>query len=1324
MESFEQLARLVQRLKRASGESPFVDFNLLRPAVESGPDVLVGFLGSESPVSTAPESTGRHTTCKVPQEMQRKRRIRATLLSTDDVSKDMFSVNPAFSAAPLQADELLVGSSAAVFEKEAGQRAELLPSTAAATPRRTRKRTGITNSFQKPGTPPAGRFSPQALSPLLRLGSSHSMTSPGDGFLAELLSAEVPITAKLASSQIKDDLVPLSVHASGANTPIPGSARGDDSPGAPASTAPPQLTSTTPDRAYPAPRALDFSPEALAGTGDSSVLSSGSLHRERRAAMAALAARHAAAVQHSSLYALLKTAAEALTLHPSAVLLPGGQEEPLLEATEAHVWALHVLLQLTPVLRLLPVAVLHSIAAHPCIRHMCAPLVQAVLRQGQAQDSAVVPFPAPSRDGGVRVAEGLDTSGRNLFAPRARFGSMGAGSSLPASPTLSPSPPPAPPSNALQQLGGSPQFVRSVSDAGTSAPVDVAFDPDAAEESEVARHASISVQFVGAAEGTDPLEQSRHLHRTREATAALMNRTRVKDTIQGLVRSHAAARSAFSSQSHAEYSDSFLASASGTVQSLPSANMAWFAELLLGMLASVAPAGTDLTHADSAVASMGSGSDAARLAKLNERMADLSPAQAAAGVAVAGLQRIGKTQQARGSVGRNLKGVARRGSGGDNSRAPAASAGGGRAGARSSGKHRTKLTPVTAQQLDALSSSTQREDPPGMGLDCTEGPVPSVAHWLGKESVMQGGRRVAGSVRFFQALAAATHGYPASHVLQATAMRCVRSLSVLGWQVDHSTGRQSGAGGDTDAWCWGAACAQALAVACASNPALEGVQTIMACASSARAVGALLAVLHAPALRAWAVCAPPSTEQPTEEPVCMLGFAGMLQAAADTGSLCVLVPALLSYLRSAQHILASEPGAEHGTGSLLAGATGETLHAVQGALWERMQQGHVLPVTRSHLAVWLELQALPTRPPAVPGPAAHSAQTIRAALLKLERCGLDGTFAALGMLGLRNAFPDLTSIHHKLSRLPLTSRAGPGALSSRDRKDSSGSLGSGFGQRKKIRPVLISVPGQPSALSGIAEHSGGTGVSAGAHSLSAEAFSGKPATTAKHGVSQPVAHVLLSTAFQSQLVHGYLHRHSHVAAISDSVAPPLALSCVKHSMPALVEATCRSALKMFHDEITSKLQKATATEGHAVRQLPPATVDGVWTLAVASAQKAAKHKVRTACEGMFLSSVQVAVSVACSAPGSVLVACDCPPSKCSPASWARGVAALTATQHSGAADASWTEARVAGQVAARQSLSKLDNAVSQLVPVHTARRLAAERSIACKQYWLPKDSDA
>ena len=66
---------------------------------------------------------------------------------------------------------------------------------------------------------------------------------------------------------------------------------------------------------------------------------------------------------------------------------------------------------------------------------------------------------------------------------------------------------------------------------------------------------------------------------------------------------------------------------------------------------------------------------------------------------------------------------------------------------------------------------------------------------------------------------------------------------------------------------------------------------------------------------------------------------------------------------------------------------------------------------------------------------------------------------------------------------------------------------------------------------------------------------------------------------------------------------------------------------------------------------------------------------------------------------------------------------MSSAQEQGAADAAWTEAHIAGQVAARQSLPKLDNAVAQLVPVHTARRLAAERSVACKQYWLPRAAE-
>jgi len=51
MESFEQLARLVQRLKRASGESPFVDFNATQPPADAPHDVQMGMFGSESPVS-------------------------------------------------------------------------------------------------------------------------------------------------------------------------------------------------------------------------------------------------------------------------------------------------------------------------------------------------------------------------------------------------------------------------------------------------------------------------------------------------------------------------------------------------------------------------------------------------------------------------------------------------------------------------------------------------------------------------------------------------------------------------------------------------------------------------------------------------------------------------------------------------------------------------------------------------------------------------------------------------------------------------------------------------------------------------------------------------------------------------------------------------------------------------------------------------------------------------------------------------------------------------------------------------------------------------
>ncbi len=1151
--------------------------------------------------------------------------------------------------------------------------------------------------------------------------------------MAELLSAEVNITAKLASAHIKDELIPLSVHSPGAlssgSSDPPSPQLSQDRRGA-------ASDGTPSNRLYPAPRALDFSPEALGNLDDTSATSSSSIRGERLSKLAQLAALHAGTAKHGALYALLKTAAEALTLHPSATILPtAGVDEALHEATDAHVWAIHVLLRLTPVLRLMPPAVLHSIAAHPAIRHLCPPLVQAVLRQGHAQDSAVVPFPTPAADGGVVAARGYDALGRSLVAPRPRFDTAGGMSPLPPSPTASPSPPPAAPHTSLD-ISSSPPLVRSVSDAGTTASMGVAFDPDAAEESEVARHASISVQFVGAAEETDPLEQSRHLHRTREATAALMNRSRVKDTIQSLVRAHAASRSAFSSQSHTEYAQTFLSTARDTIQSLPSGNAAWFAGLLLGMLAAVAPAGTDLTHADSAVASMGSSSDAARLARLNERMADQAPAapsRASSGSAPPGLQRIGKRENTpkSGAAARRGKGQggSRRGSGssaGQSGAAPSVTSLAPAAPGRPKGKTRVLLTPGASTPTPSAATAA--------GTLQGKESVPTVQHWLGKDAVMQGGRRVAGGVRFFQSLAAATCGSQPGEVLQATTMHCVHALSTLGARVDQFVGRVGATSQDGEVWCWNAACAQALMAACKDIPALQGAQTIMACASNARAAASLLAVLSVPALRAWGLCsegasadAPDSTTGTSlSEPSCMLGFEGMLRTAASTGSLCVLVPAVLAFMRTAQHILAQQ-GFPASASALWSGPTAMALQATKQALFERISMGHRVPVTRSHLAVWLELHSL-SEAGAPREDALHL--ELRRELTTPVRRGLDGTFAAVGMLGLCNAFPDLTSIHHKLSRLPLASRHDGTPLHGRDRKDSSGSLGSGFGgQRKKIRPVLISAPAPLSALGGIAEHStvtslgAGTGVSDITASRNAGKLPGATGSTQQSDSKPAPQHVLLNPEFRSKLVHGYLHRHSHVSAISDSVAPVLAQNCVKHCMATVVEATCRSALKMFHDEIAVKLSKASKVTGQTESTLPSTVVDGVWTLAVASAQKAAKSKVRAASEAMFLSAVQVAVTAACALPASVLRAAPAAAGKASPAAWGAGLAKLTQSGDD-TGDAEWTEAQVAGQVAAHQSLSKLDNAVAQLVPVHTARRLAAERSAASKQYWQPLSSDA
>lgn len=51
MDSFEQLARLVQRLTRASGESPFIDFSATQASADVSHDDALGLFGSESPVS-------------------------------------------------------------------------------------------------------------------------------------------------------------------------------------------------------------------------------------------------------------------------------------------------------------------------------------------------------------------------------------------------------------------------------------------------------------------------------------------------------------------------------------------------------------------------------------------------------------------------------------------------------------------------------------------------------------------------------------------------------------------------------------------------------------------------------------------------------------------------------------------------------------------------------------------------------------------------------------------------------------------------------------------------------------------------------------------------------------------------------------------------------------------------------------------------------------------------------------------------------------------------------------------------------------------------